>query len=88
MFSFIPPMTYRRNVNLAKEKKRLKAVTSTITGALIFQVVSTIVAHLLLWVREHSEGLAHLLEFLFLLLLHLWSCRTVAVCKKMIQLRF
>lgn len=58
-------------------------ITSTIKAAVILQVVSTIVTHLLLGVGEDGEGLAYLLKLLLLLLLHLCGCRTVAVWKAM-----
>ncbi len=57
------------------------ALTSPIKAAVIVQIVSIVIADLLLWVGEHSECFTHLLEFLFLLLLHLWSRCTVTVCK-------
>lgn len=54
--------------------------TSSTKATIVIQVVSIVIADLLLWVREYSEGLAHLLELLFLLLLHLCSSRAVAIC--------
>ncbi len=63
-----------------KKRNLKKALTSTIEATVIIQVVAIVIADLLLWVGEHSEGLTHLLEFLFLLLLHLRSRCTVAVC--------
>lgn len=55
-------------------------ITSSTKAAIVIQVVSIVIADLLLWIREYSEGLAHFLELLFLLLLHLCSSRAVAIC--------
>lgn len=58
-------------------------ITSSTKAAIVIQVVSIVIADLLLWVREYSEGLTHLLELLFLLLLYLCSSRAVAICPMM-----
>lgn len=81
LFPSISLMSCRFYVNPAKEQTLLNAFTSTIHAAVVIQVMSIVIADLLLWVGEHGEGFAHLLELLLLLLLHLLSRRTVAVCK-------
>lgn len=60
-------------------------ITSSTKTAIIIQVMSVVIAGLLLRVREYSKGLAHLLELLFFLLLHFRSCRAVAICPMMSQ---
>lgn len=47
--------------------------------AVVLQVLAAVVARLLFWVREHAEGLAHLLELLLLFLLHLGTSCAVSV---------
>lgn len=79
IISVVSLMTSRLNESKEK-KKKLRAHTSPIRAPVIIQVVSVVVADLLLRVGEHGESLTHLLEFLFLLLLHLWSRCAVAIC--------
>ena len=60
--------------------KRYLTSSSSSTAAVVVQVVAAVVSTFLLGVRQHGEGLAHLLELLLLLLLHLRSGGAVAVC--------
>ena len=60
--------------------KRDLTSSSSSTAAVVVQVVAIVIATLFLGVRQHGEGLAHLLELLLLLLLHLRRGSAVAVC--------
>lgn len=57
------------------------ALTSAIESTVVVQVVSIVVANLLLGVGEHGEGLANLLELLLLFLLHLRGRGTMPICR-------
>ncbi len=48
----------------------------------ILQVVAAVIAGLLLGVREHSEGLAHLLKLLLFLFLHFSTRSAMSVCER------
>lgn len=76
--------TTSRSQRLQAQKKEGGGVTltSAVEAAVVVQVVSVVVANLLLGVREHGESLANLLELLLLFLLHLGGGSTVPICKR------
>ena len=47
--------------------------------AVILQILTAVIARLLLWVRKYAESLAHLLKLLLLFLLQLRTSSTVTV---------
>lgn len=60
----------------------MNAVTPTHAHALIIEVSTRIVSHLLLWVAEHGVCLTDIFEYLFFLLLFLWCIIGMSVCSE------
>lgn len=71
----------------AANTKAIHPVTPSLTShvhAILFKVLSTVVAGLLLGIREDGEGFAHLLELLFFFFLDFGACTTVPICQALV----
>lgn len=77
------PILQNKTVLTKRNEKSLNVWRrQTHVHVVILQVVAAVIAGLLLGVREHSEGLAHLLKLLLFLFLHFSTRSAMSVCER------